>query len=127
MLIWRKRVTIHTPTVKRAGLFWGTVLDWLGYGAVYAPNGRIYVSPSELFWNVNIHEWVYDYPRFVKVSRGPRRSWLVEHEKAHHYQRCRDGWLRFWLGITWAYLTVGHAASPYEIEANDIADMAVGW
>lgn len=112
MRIWWKRATIHTPIVKRAGVFWGTVLGRLGYGAVYAPNGRIYVAG----WRDCFDEIL-----------TPRRSWLIEHEMAHHYQRCRDGWLRFWFGITWAYLTVGHAASPYEIEANDIADMAVGW
>lgn len=81
----------------------------MGFDAVYAPNGRIYVRAECL-----------------PAGHWPR-SWLIEHEKAHHYQRCRDGWLRFWVGICWAYVKYGHAASPYEIEANEIADMAVGW
>lgn len=121
MLSWSKRGTIHTPTVKWAGWFWGTVLRRMGFHAVYAPNGHIYVSRDAMNSRLDRpDEW-------LSGMNGGKRCWLIEHEKAHHYQRCRDGWWRFWLGISWAYMTVGHAASPYEIEANDIADMAVGW
>lgn len=87
------------------------MLDWFGFDAVYSPNGCIYVAPDVL----------------AAIYSGGGRSWLIEHEKAHAYQCARDGWLCFWVGICWAFVKYGHAASPYEIEANDIADMAVGW
>lgn len=101
---------VSQPQVKPAGYFWGYVLGRMGFDAVYAPNGRIYIACLQ-----------------STGRRLARRSWLIEHEMAHHYQRCRDGYLRFWAGICWAYVRHGHANSPYEIEANEIADMAVGW
>lgn len=118
---------VTEPIVKPAGYFWQFVLERAGFDAVYAPNGRIYVR--RLVYHGLIEPDVIDNrPGAITWCRAtPRRSWLIEHEKAHAYQCARDGWLRFWIGICWAYVSHGHAASPYEIEANDIADMSVGW
>lgn len=72
------------------------ILDALGFDAMVAPSGRIWIKPEH------------------QEDVG-----LLIHEHTHLDQWARDGTITFWRRIVWYYITGRYNSNPYEIEARE--------